>query len=193
VSLAVLPGSGASSGPGSTGTARRRRRILLALTALGVLAAAGGIGAAAVASDGDGEQSVTVRTADGQLIAQVPLEGDTFAVGYRNSIYGTLAEERYRVHEDGRFELVEIAAEQLAVLEEYYQVPDAPRPAPPGDRLAYVVEPDPARPAVFAELNIAATDLGERTLWVPGHPAVPVWQRVVSDDPTVLLDIEETE
>jgi len=136
---------------------------------------------------------VTVRTPDGQLIAQVPLEGDTFAVGYRNSIYGTLAEERYRVHEDGRFELVEIAAEQLAVLEEYYAVPGAPRPAPAGDRLAYVVEPDPARPAVFAELNIAATDLGERTLWVPGHPAVPVWQRVVSDDPTVLLDIEETE
>jgi hypothetical protein len=97
------------------------------------------------------------------------------------------------VHEDGRFELVEIAAEQLAVLEEYYAVPGAPRPAPPGDRLAYVVEPDPARPAVFDELNIAATDLGERTLWVPGHPAVPVWQRVVSDDPTVLLDIEETE
>ena len=53
------------------------------------------------------------------------------------------------MHEDGRFELVEIAAEQLAVLEEYYAVPGAPRPAPAGDRLAYVVEPDPARPAVF--------------------------------------------
>jgi hypothetical protein len=157
------------------------------------LAAVAVVAAVALATSGDREQAVTVRTADGELVARVPLGGDRFAVSYRNSIYGTLAEERYRVHEDGRFELVEIAAEQLAVLEEYYQVPGAPRPAPSGDRLAYVVEPDPARPAVFHQLNIAATDLGERTLWVPGHPAVPVWQRVVSDDPTVLLDIEETE
>jgi hypothetical protein len=97
------------------------------------------------------------------------------------------------VHPDGRFELVEIAADQVAVLEEYYQVPGAPRPASPGDRRNYVVAPDPARPAVFDQLNIAATDLGERTLWVPGSPAVPVWQRVVSDDPTVLLEIEESE
>jgi hypothetical protein len=151
------------------------------------------IAALALASRGDGGQSVTVHTADGELIARIPLDGDRFAVSYRNSIYRTLAEERYRVHPDGRFELVEIAADQVAVLEEYYQVPGAPRPAPPGDRRNYVVEPDPARPAVFDQLNIAATDLGERTLWVPGHPAVPVWQRVVSDDPTVLLDIEETE
>jgi hypothetical protein len=135
---------------------------------------------------------VTVRTPDGDLIARVPLTGDTFAVSYRNSVYTSLAEERYRVRPDGRFELVEIAADQLAVLEEYYQVPDAPRPAPPSDRRSYVVEPDPARPAVFDALNIAATDLGERTLWVPGRPPVPVWERVLSDDPTVLLEIEET-
>lgn len=146
-----------------------------------------------VATGGKWEQAVTVRTPDGDLIARVPLDGDTFAVSYRNSIYTTLAEERYRVHPDGRFELVELAADQLAVLEEYYQVPDAPRPAPPGDRRAYVVLPDPTRPAVFDVLNIAATDLGERTLWVPGHPPVRVWQRVVSEDPTVLLEIEETE
>jgi hypothetical protein len=133
-----------------------------------------------------------VRTPDGDLIASLPLESDRFAVSYRNSIYTTLAEERYRVLPDGRFELVEIAADQLAVLEEYYAVPGAPRRAASDDRRAYVVEPDPARPAVFETLNIAATDLGERTLWVPGHPPVPVWQRVVSEDPTVLLDIEET-
>jgi hypothetical protein len=148
---------------------------------------------AAVATGGNEEHSVTVRTPDGDLVARVPLDGDTFAVSYRNSIYTTLAEERYRVRPDGRFELVEIAADQLAVLEEYYQVPGAPRPAPSGDRRNYVVEPDPAHPAVFHALNIAATDLGERTLWVPGRPPVPVWQRVVSDNPTVLLQIEETE
>jgi hypothetical protein len=156
-----------------------------------VLAAAGAT-ALWVATRGDEEHAVTVRTPDGDLIARVPLDQDAFAVSYRNSIYTTLAEERYHVRPDGRFELVEIAADQIAVLEEYYQVPGAPRPAPPGDRRNFVVAPDPARPAVFETLNIAATDLGERTLWVPGHPPVPVWQRVVSEDPTVLVDIEET-
>ena len=191
----MLPGPD-PSGPGSAGTGGPSRMWprpgLLWLLASVVLAAAVVV-TLALATSGDGEQAVTVRTADGELVARVPLDGDRFAVSYRNSIYRTFAEERYRVHPDGRFELVEIAADQLAVLEEYYQVPDAPRPAPPGDRRNYVVEPDPARPAVFDQLNIAATDLGERTLWVPGHPAIPVWQRVVSDDPTVLLDIEETE
>ena len=174
---------------------------MLAVSALVVLVGAGAVGAATlgdradegVATGGAEGQAVTVHTADGQLVARIGLDGDTFAVGYRNSIYGTLAEERYRVREDGRFELVQIAAEQVAVLEEYYAVPGAPRPASPGDRLAYVVEPDPARPAVFDDLNIAATDLGERTLWVPGQPPVPIWQRVVGENPTVLLDIEETE
>jgi len=145
----------------------------------------------AVASSGNGEHSVTVRTPDGDLVARVPLAGDTFAVGYRNSVYTTRAEERYRLRPDGKFELVELAAEQIAVLEEYYAVSSAPRPAPDGDRMTYVAPPDPARPAVFDQLNIAATDLGERTLFVPGQPPVPIWQRVVTDDPTVLLDIEE--
>lgn len=185
----MLPGPGTTSGPGSTANTRRRWRWVAAAAV--ALAAVAAILTLALATGADGEQSVTVRTADGELIAQVPLHGDRFAVSYRNSIYGTLAEERYRVGPDGRFELVEIAADQVAVLEEYYQVPGAPRPAPPGDRREYVVGPDPAHPAVFDQLNIAATDLGERTLWVPGHPAIPVWQRVVSDDPTVLLDIEE--
>ena len=189
----MLPGAGAPSGPGSTATARRPRRWLPWLIATVVVTAAAVGAAVAVATGGHGEQAVTVRTPDGDLVARVPLEGDMFAVSYRNSIYTTVAEERYRVRPDGRFELVEIAADQLAVLEEYYQVPGAPHPAPPGDRRTYVVDPDPARPAIFDGLNIAATDLGERTLWVPGHPPVPVWQRVVSDNPTVLLEIEETE
>lgn len=187
----MLPGAGGASGPGSTRDGPRPGSRLLRLVVLLVLAA-GVAGALAVATCGNGEQSVTVRTPDGRLLAQVPLDGDRFAVSYRNSVYCTLAEERYRVEPDGRFELVEIAADQVAVLEEYYAVPGAPRPAPAGDRRAYVVDPDPVRPAVFDELNIAATDLGERTLWVPGSPPVPVWQRVVSENPTVLLQIEET-
>ena len=188
----MLPGVGGASGPGSTRNGPRPGSLLPRLIVVFVLAAGVAGGALAVAASGNGEQSVTVRTPDGELLAQVPLQGDRFAVSYRNSIYGTLAEERYRVEPDGRFELVEIAADQLAVLEEYYAVPGAPRPAPDGDRRAYVVDPDPARPAVFDGLNVAATDLGERTLWVPGFPPVPVWQRVVSENPTVLLQIEET-
>jgi hypothetical protein len=121
----------------------------------------------------------------------VPLAGRTFAVSYRNSLYGSTAEERYRVAADGRFVLDELAADQLAVLEEYYAVPGAPRPAPPGDRLDHVADPDPARPAVFTRLNIAATDLGERTLYVPGAEPVPIWRLVAGEDPTVLLEIEE--
>ncbi|MCZ2861147.1 hypothetical protein [Blastococcus sp. VKM Ac-2987] len=167
----------------------RRRLLVAAVAVLGVLAATG---VAAVATRGDGEPAVTVRGAGGELIAQVPLAGDTFAVGYRNSIYRTLAEERYRVLPDGRFELVELAAEQVAVLEEYYAVPGAPRPSPPGDRLPFVVDPDPSRPAVFEHLRIAATDLGERTLFVPGAEPVPIWQRVVTEDPSVILDIEDS-
>jgi hypothetical protein len=185
----MLPGAGSASGPGSVTARRRPARHWWAAVVLAVVLAAGTV-VAALATGGNGDPAVTVRTPDGELIAQLQLTGDTFAVGYRNSIYTTLAEERYRVLPDGRFELVELAAEQIAVLEEYYQVPGAPHPAPAGDRLAYVVDPDPARPAVFDQLRIAATDLGERTLFVPGELPVPIWQRVVSEDPTVILDIE---
>ncbi|MGY1834446.1 hypothetical protein ACI79P_04970 [Blastococcus sp. SYSU DS0510] len=173
------------------------RHLVLAVVAVLVTVTAAGVAVAVATAEGgpvavgDGTRAVTVRAPDGAEIARVPLDGDTFAVGYRNSIYRTLAEERYRVLPDGRFQLVELAAEQVAVLEEYYAVPGPPRPAPPRDRLAYVVPPDPARPAVFDELNIAATDLGERTLHVPGAEPVPIWQLVVTDDPTVILDIEE--
>lgn len=135
--------------------------------------------------------AVTVRGPDGDLLASVPLTADRFSVGYRNSVYRTLAEERYVVHPDGRFEVVQLAADQVAVLEEYYAVVSRPLAAPAGDRRAYVAPPDPARPPVFDELSIAATDLGERTLYVPGEEPVALW-RLVEDDPTVILQIEET-
>ena len=131
-------------------------------------------------------RAVIVRDADGELLAQAPLVGETFAVSYRNSIYRTLAEERYRVSEDG-FTVVELAADQLAVLEEYYAVPGPVRPAPGADRREWVARP--TRPAEFTDLTIAATELGERTLHVPGHPPVPL-APLVDDDPTVVLDVE---
>jgi hypothetical protein len=191
--VGVPSGSGVRAA--GAGGAPPRRRVLRWLAAV-VLAGAAvlvGAGAAATtatpAAGGDGP-AVVVRTPDGDVLAAVPLAGDRFAVGYRNSVYTTLAEERYRVLPDGRFDLVEIAADQVAVLEEYYAVPGAPRPAPPGDRRAHVAEPDPARSAVFDVLNIAATDLGERTLYVPGAAPVPIWRLVTGQDPTVLLEVE---
>jgi hypothetical protein len=177
--------------PRPTTTRRRadrapRGRLLAAAVAAGLL-----VGGCA----GQGERpAVTVRDAGGELLAQVPLPSDAFAVRYRNSLYGTLAEERYRVQDGSRFGLVELAADQLAVLEEYYAVPGPVSAAPDGDRRNWVAEP--GRSPVFADLSIAATALGERTLLVPGHPPVPlpplVDDGVGGSDVTVVLDIEES-
>jgi hypothetical protein len=132
---------------------------------------------------------ISVRDPAGALLAQVPLGGGRFAVSYRNSIYGTLAEERYRVAADGRFTLVELAADQLAVLEEYYAVPGPVRRAPAPDRRDFVARP--ARAAEFPELAVAATTLGERTLHVPGHAPVPLAPLAPAGGPTVVLAVEE--
>jgi hypothetical protein len=155
--------------------------------AVAVVLAAGLLGAGcAVADPGP---AVTVRDNGGALLTQVPLPAAEFAVSYRNSVYGTVAEERYRVADGGRFGLVELAADQLAVLEEYYAVPGPVRAAPGGDRRSFVAEPRDH--PVFTELAIAATALGERTLHVPGRPPVPL-PPLVTEGVTVVLDIEES-
>jgi hypothetical protein len=125
------------------------------------------------------------------VLATAPLCGDRFAVSYRNSIYGTLAEERYKVLPDRRYRLVEIAADQLAVLEEYYAAPGAPRRAAEPDRREWVAPPDPATPVIFEALSIAATDLGERTVHVPGEPPLELWRLVEDRNPFVALHIEK--
>lgn len=155
------------------------------------LAGAVAVGTATAWSGSDGGRAVVVTDADGDVLARVPV-GARFAVSYRNSIYGTLAEERYVVLPGTAFRLEQIAADQVAVLEEYYAVPGPPRRAGGDDRRSWVVPPDPGRPLVLESLSIAATDLGERTLHVPGRRAVPLWPLVEDDDPTVVLDIEET-
>lgn len=133
---------------------------------------------------------IVIRGHDGGVLASIPLHGERFAVSYRNSIYGTMAEERYEVLPDGRYRLVEIAADQLAVLEEYYAVPGAPRPAAEPDRREWVVPPDFERPTVLDALSIAATTLGERTVHVPGEPPLELWRLVEDEHPFVVLDIE---
>lgn len=171
---------------------RKPAVVVAVLVCLGTL----GGGAFAVAAQnphgqGAPERSIVITNDDGGL-ATVALPGDTFAVSYRNSLYGTIAEERYTVLPDGSFQLNQIAADQLAVLEEYYGVPGAPTPADPTDRRNFVVDPDPSHPAVFTDLSLAATDLGERTLHLPGAAPVSLWTLVDDDQPFILLDIKET-
>jgi len=155
--------------------------------AVATVLAAGLLGAGCAGADPG--PALTVRGSGGELLTQVPLPAKEFAVSYRNSVYGSVAEERYHVREGGRFGLVELAADQLAVLEEYYAVPGPVRTAPDGDRRRFVAEPRDH--PVFSELAIAATALGERTLHVPGRPPVPL-PPLVTDEVTVVLDIEET-
>lgn len=165
------------------------RRAAVALLAVVCLCGPTAGCAGAAAADGGGAgRAVTVRDTDGELLARVPLPGTAFAVSYRNSIYHTLAEEQYRVHPDGAFGVVEVAADQLAVLEEYYAVPGPVHRAPADGRRTFSAEP--AAHGVFDELSLAATELGERTLHVPGHPPVPL-PPLVANDPTVVLDVEE--
>lgn len=141
-------------------------------------------------ADGDeAAKVIVIRGHDGSVLASMPLQGERFAVSYRNSIYGTKAEERYTVLPDGRYRLVEIAADQLAVLEEYYAVPGAPQRSAEPDRREWIVPPNPAEPVVFEALSIAATDLGERTVHVPGEPPLELWRLVEDEHPFVVLDI----
>ncbi|AUI51463.1 hypothetical protein [Arthrobacter crystallopoietes] len=170
-----------------------RRPLAVVVTVLVCLGVLGAVSAAAFAfSSGEGEsgRTLVISNDDGEL-ARVPLAADSFAVSYRNSIYHSRAEERYKVQPDGTYRLMEIAADQLAVLEEYYGVPGAPASAAPGDRRNYVVPPDPSRPVVFDTLSIAATDLGQRTLHVPEQPPLALWELVGNDNPYVVLDIKE--
>jgi hypothetical protein len=171
------------------------RRFAVVVAVLVCVCALGGVSAAAFAFAAGqattGGRTLVISNDDGEL-ARVPLAADTFAVSYRNSIYQTLAEERYVVQPDGTYRLVEIAADQLAVLEEYYGVPGAPVSAEANDRRTYVVPPDPSRPVVFETLSIAATDLGQRTLHVPEQPPLELWQLVGNNNPFVVLNIKET-
>jgi hypothetical protein len=167
---------------------RKPAVVVVSLACLGMPAGAG-LGSAG--STEPAELSLSISNDDGEL-ASVALTGSSFAVGYRNSLYGTWAEERYAVQPDRSYTLVEIAADQLAVLEEYYSLPGAPRAADPSDHRNWIADPDPARPAKFTDLSLAATDLGQRTLLVSGRPPLELWTLVEDDRPFVVLTVKET-
>lgn len=159
---------------------RGRRRAGPALVI--ALACLMGAGSAAAAP---GETAVIVTDDDGHVLARLVLpQSGRFSLRYRNSLYGTLAEERF-VLDRGRFRLDQLGAEQLAVLEEYYAVSEAPiraatdwYHAPP----AYELE--------LERLTVAATDLGERTLLVEGFSPLHLWKLPNEDGPLVHLEVE---
>jgi hypothetical protein len=130
-------------------------------------------------------QTIVVTDDGGRVLARLVLdESQAFSLRYRNSLYGTLAEERFTV-DRGRFRLEELAAEQLAVLEEYYAVDEAP--------IRGATEWYHAQPAYELELErltVAATDLGERTILVDGHAPVPLWTLAADASPFVHVEVE---
>lgn len=159
---------------------RGRRAGLAAVTVLLV-------GAAALSAAGtDAHGSVVVTDPTGRVLSRVPLNADSaFSLRYRNSLYGTLAEERFVTREDGRFALDRLSAEQLAVLEEYYAVETRPIAADDGWWRA-----PPAYELEVEELRVAATDLGRRTLLVDGRPPVDLWRLVSDSSPSIVISIE---
>jgi hypothetical protein len=158
----------------------RGRTAVPAIVAAGIVAIMAGS-----AAMGGSSTAIGVRLPDGTAIVTVPAPADGIvALRYRNSLYGTIAEERFVVA-DGRLELVELRAEQLAVLEEYYAI-DTPAARSVGS-LAWTATP--ARVPSVESLRVAATDRGERTLLVSGHPPIELWRFVEDSAPSVLIEV----
>ncbi|MGH2394503.1 MAG: hypothetical protein ACRDGH_13625, partial [Candidatus Limnocylindria bacterium] len=112
---------------------------------------------------------------------------DTFALRYRNSVYRSLAEERFRV-EDDHLSLVELGADELAVLEEYYTAVGAERGGPDASRTWSLAV---HRPPIALPLRVQATALGERTL-LTSTREIALWRLVAGrDDTLVILTVEE--
>jgi hypothetical protein len=117
---------------------------LLLLAALGALALTGG------------SPHVVARGGGGDVVADLRLSTDTFALEYRHSYYRRPARETFRVRGDG-FELVAISSPSEAVLD-YYEIE--------GERVRRggVWTLRLARPARFEQMALAATEVGRRTL-----------------------------
>ena len=164
----------------------RRTALAIAIGTAMVLCAL----VAAVALAGPSRPTLRVSLPDGRVLARLTLPDDgAFTLRYRNSLYGTVAGERFEVMEDGRMRLVELEAEQLAVLEEYYAIDTPARRSGRGDGgLAW--EAQPAHQPVEGLLRVAATDRGERTVHVDGAAPLELWHFVSDAEPSVLLEIE---
>lgn len=144
---------------------------------------------AAASEAGRHRPALVVRGTDGSTLARVELPADgSFALRYRNSLYGSLVEERFVTTSDGRMRLTGLGADELGVLEEYYAI-DAPA-APGAAAAARAWEAVPALDVEEDAILIAATDLGERTLLVDGEPELELWRLVDDAAPSVWLEVD---
>ena len=164
---------------------RWRGRRVAGLAVLALVAAA--TLAAVALGRGGGAGWIVVRDANGTELARVALTpANAFAMRYRNSVYQSNAEEHFRVQE-GHVDLVALAADELAVLEEYYAAIGAIRDRP-GSTLVWSVGVE--RPPIALPLRVQATTLGERTLLV-GDGELSLSRLVAGrDDTLVILTIE---
>ena len=129
--------------------------------------------------------SLVVRGPDDRVLAALRLPEASFTLRYRNSLYRSLAEEHYVVDAHGRIELVGLAADELAVLEEYYAI-DGPAWREEDDA-GRTWRADPAREVSIEALIVAGTDLGQRTLLVDGAAPLALWRLVDDRSPSVEL------
>jgi hypothetical protein len=158
---------------------RAPRPIALALL-LPLVAAASGPTASAPGAE------LIVRPEGGAVIARLRVaDGSLVTLRYRNSLYGSLAEERFRV-EGAVLRLVALAADERAVLDEYY-LTDGPARSVPGDTRRW--QATPRDELTVARLAIAATDLGERALLLRGRPPLDLWQFVEDGQPTIIIEL----
>lgn len=163
---------------------RGRRRAGLAAAA--VLGLALGMSGAVTAAGGG--PWVVVRDGAGTELARAPLPPtQSFALRYRNSLYHSAAEEHFAVG-DGGLRLVELRAEELAVLEEYYAAFGA-HPVSNASAMTWQVAVE--RPPIGLPLHVRATELGKRTL-VAGDQVIALWQLVADrDESLVVLSVED--
>jgi hypothetical protein len=159
----------------------------------GSLVAAAGLCLAAVlaalAAGEEDKPAVVARDEGGRELVRFALPRDgRFALAYRNSVYGVAAEERFAARGDESFALVELAADRVAVLEEYYGVDGRPVASGEGERSAPRYRYRVRSPPEFRELRVFATELGQRTLVVGSTRAE--LSRLVPDGDVVVIAVE---
>lgn len=129
---------------------------------------------------------LAISATNDEVLLRVPLPDGRFSLRYVNSLYGSLAEERFEIGPGGRIVLVELAADEAAVLDEYYST-DRPRPASLADSRRWRALP--ATPLTLEELIVAASQHSRRTLIVSGRP-IQLWQLARDRQQTVILRAE---